>query len=112
MRLLAFFYFFDIVRSALVYEIVQPIRKEQMRVPTPRNERGLADIVVWEVVDGDFNRFSLRQISKIFVFQGVRVVFRMARDKDLPSVFRGKGIYARILRRGENFQFFYLFDIF
>ena len=105
------FDFGDVVGRTLVNEIVEPVGEEQMRVPTPRNERGLRRVVVGEIVLGNGDGFALRKVAEVLVFEGVRVVFRMSRDKNLFSLLGGNGVDARLLGGGEDFQILDLFDI-
>ena len=96
MRVETHLHLLDVVRCALVYKIVQPVGKEQMRMPSPRYDRGLFRVVIGEIIDGDCNGFALRKITLVFVLQGVCVVFRMPRNENLSAVFGANCIHARL----------------
>ena len=63
MQSLGFLILFDfgnIVRGALVYEVVEPVGKEQMCVSAPAHDRRLFRVVIFKVVDGAGDRLALR----------------------------------------------------
>lgn len=74
-----------------------------MRMSAPRHDRGLGRVVIGEVVFGDFNGLALRKVAKILIFQGIRVIFGVPRDKDLSAVLGGYRVHARALGRSKNF---------
>ena len=57
---LGFFDFFDIVRSVLINDIIQPVGEKQVGMSAPSYQRRLGSVVVGEIVLGHLDGFSLR----------------------------------------------------
>jgi hypothetical protein len=68
----------DIVRSFLIYKIVQPIAKQQVGMSSPSNQWLFGGIVIGVIIAGSSDVQPFVQISDIFLMQGFGCVLRMA----------------------------------
>lgn len=78
---------------------------------SPTNDRFFLRIVILEIVAWDLDLQSLLLISEILVFQGVRCIFGVAGDEELTAVSALYDVNARLIRFGDDFQSWNLFDI-
>ena len=76
----------QIVRRVLVDVVVQPVFVQQVSMGAPAEQRRLLRIIVRIVVDGHMDGQALGHVPLVLGIQRVLVVFRVAGDKDLPSV--------------------------
>ena len=72
---------------------------------------GSADVVIREIITGDFGVQSAVLVTEIFVGKGLTVIFEMTEREKLPSVFVSDQRDARVLGGGEDDQFLVLFHV-
>ena len=65
----------QIIRSTLVYVIIQPVRIQVVGMGPPGEEWFVVWIVIFVIVLRDFNRQTLGKVSFIFAIQSHAVVF-------------------------------------
>ena len=75
----------QVIRSTLVYVIIQPVRIQVVGMGPPGEEWFVVWIVIFVIVLRDFNRQTLGKVSFIFAIQSHAVVFRMSHNKDFTS---------------------------
>lgn len=75
----------QVIRSTLVYVIIQPVRIQVVGMGPPGEEWFVVWIVIFVIVLRDFNRQTLGKVSLIFAIQSHAVVFRMSHNKDFTS---------------------------
>ena len=71
-----------IVRSHLIYEIVQPVGEDEVCVGAPAVRSGTGRIIIGEVVDGECDVKSLIHVAPILVCEGVGIVFKVSRNEE------------------------------
>ena len=76
----------------LVDVIVEPVRKQQAAVTLPINDGWQTRVVVGEIVFRYGGCLSRSQVAFILVFQTQGFIFRMAGNKQLPTIFTGNDI--------------------
>ena len=101
----------NIIRCGLVDEVVQPIGEEQVRVAPPADHGRLGVIVARIVVSGYMDGQSLVLVPQIFLFQSIRVVFRVTGHKNLTPMLGHNGIDTCLFRGGQNAQLRMCFNV-
>ena len=59
-------------------------------------------VIAGEIVFRHFDGFALSEVAKILVFEGVGVVFAMARDEDLSTLLICDGVNACLIGGGKD----------
>ena len=101
----------DIIWCGLVYEIVQPVGKQQVGVTSPGHLYAFGWVVIAIIVLGHGDGFAFAQITYIFVVEGEWTVFAVSGDVKLAAFAAYNEVYAGFGRLGEDAQFGYLGDI-
>jgi hypothetical protein len=94
----------DIIRSQLIYIVVQPVGVQQVGMTTPTHKRGLRRVVARKIVGGDMNGQTLTDVAVVFTFQGKRIVFRMTGNESVPPIFRSDNVDASLVRFSQDEQ--------
>jgi hypothetical protein len=91
----------DIIRRGLVYEVIQPVSKEQGGVAAPGGEGLLRIVVAREIVLGDLRIDARQLVTGVFFIKSIGIVFRMTCKEDLTSLAGGNSINACLLGGGK-----------
>ena len=103
---------FNIVRSLLVYVIIEPVGKEQVSMSAPGHQRSLVGVIVSVIVNRHVNGQSLGQVATIFRVQRIGRILGMTRHEDLASVACHHHAYTTLFALGDDAEFGHLQDIF
>ena len=77
---------FQIIRRLLVYKVIQPIGKQQVRVAAPYHRRDCLRVVAGEIRLGKRGVDAAQDIPMVFHRQGIAVVFAVTRDEKLACL--------------------------
>ena len=70
-----------IVRSLLIYKVVEPVGEKETGMCSPFHNRGFVGPVTGEVVLRKLYRLALAYIAEIFICKGFTVIFAVAHTK-------------------------------
>ena len=73
----------------LIDEVIEPIGKKQVGVAAPYQRRHGVGIIAGEIILREGRMNASGQIPRIFIGQGVAVIFAVTGDKDLPGILGG-----------------------
>ena len=82
--------------------MIEPIGVKQLPVGTPGDHRGLLGIVVGKIMGGDTRVKAFIEVTEVFRFKGIGVIFAVAHDKDLAALACFDDIDAGLVGFGEQ----------
>ena len=74
----------NIVGRGLIDEVIQPVAEQQIGVTAPGNHGILGIVIIGEIVVGYMNGQTQILVPDVLPIQRIRVILRVARDKNLP----------------------------
>ena len=92
----------NVVGCRLIYEIVEPVGEKEICVGAPGYLGCALCVITGEIVPRHFDGLTLSEVTKILVFEGVGVVFAMARDEDLSTLLICDGVNACLIGGGKD----------
>ena len=87
----------DIIRSCLIYKVVEPVGIKQIGMGAPGNHRRLGIVVVWKIILRNSNIVSLCLVSVILCLEGACIILKMSRNKNLLALICGYDEYSCLI---------------
>ena len=69
---------------------------------SPEVFRKIPRVIVWEIVDGNVDVESARDVAVVFLCQRIAVILGVPRYEDLPEIVRCRNIKPCVLRDGKD----------
>ena len=86
-----------IIRRLLVYEVIEPVAVQHMRVCLPAEKRAARVVVAGEVPHRGVNLPAQIYVPVVFLCQRLAVILGVAGDEEATVVAAGHNVYARFL---------------